>query len=80
VVYRYYGGTSQVAGSDIVGRWFTPNQVANPVSDLALPSNNTAQYMETVTLPAGTRIIEGTVAPQTQWGVQGGGYQYYVLP
>jgi hypothetical protein len=78
VVYRYCSGPSEAVGSDIVGRWFTPNQVANPVSDLALPSHNTAQYMETVTLPAGTRIIEGTVA--RNFGQNGGGYQYYVLP
>lgn len=72
-VYRYYGEGSEASGS-----WFTPNQVANPISELALPPGNTAQFMDTVVLPAGTRVFEGTVAPN--FGQLGGGYQYYVLP
>ncbi len=74
-VYRYHGGTSQASG-----RWFTPNQTTNPAADLALPPGNSAQFVDTVVLPKGTRILEGTVAPQPQWGQPGGGYQYYVLP
>jgi len=73
-VYRYHGGTSQADG-----RWYTTTQTANPASDLALPPWNTAQNMDTVILPRGTVIVEGTVAPQPQWGQPGGGYQYYVL-
>jgi hypothetical protein len=73
-VYRYYSGTPQSS------RWYTPYQVDNPVAELALPPGNTAEHMDTVTLPRGTRIIEGTVAPQWDWGQPGGGYQYYVLP
>ena len=72
-VYRYYGEGSQASES-----WFTSNQTANPISELALPPGNTAQFMDTVVLPAGTRVFEGTVAPK--FGQLGGGYQYYVLP
>ena len=74
-VYRYYGGSSQSSGF-----WYTPNIVASPASELALPPGNTGQFMDTVVLPAGTMVIEGTVAPYTLWGQPGGGYQYYVLP
>jgi hypothetical protein len=74
-VYRYYSDKSQASG-----KWFTPNQVVNPNAELALPPRNTAQYMDVVVLPAGTRVIEGTVAPQKNWMQPGGGYQYYVLP
>jgi hypothetical protein len=74
-VYRYYGGSSQASSN-----WFTPNQEADPISKLALPPGNTAQYMDTIVLPAGTRVIEGTVAAQKKWSQPGGGYQYYVLP
>ena len=73
-VYVYSGDTPAS------GRWVTPNQVANPAAELALPPGNTGQNMTTVVLPAGTTVIEGTVAPQPNWGQPGGGYQYYVLP
>jgi hypothetical protein len=78
VVYRYYGGDSRPSSS-----WFTPYQVDNPIAELALPPGNTAEHMDTVTLPRGTRIIEGTVASRSWNGgplLPGGGYQYYVLP
>jgi hypothetical protein len=77
-VYRYYGGSSQASSS-----WFTPNKVANPAAELALPPGNTAQFVDKVVLPKGTTVIEGTVAPQSWNGgplLPGGGYQYYVLP
>ena len=70
-VYRYYGGDSAASSY-----WVTPNKVANPISELALPPGNTAQYVDTIVLPKGTTILEGTVAPN--FGQPGGGYQYYV--
>ncbi|MFA5528796.1 MAG: RHS repeat-associated core domain-containing protein [Peptostreptococcales bacterium] len=57
-VYRYYGGDSAASSY-----WVTPNKVSNPVSELALPPGNTAQYVDSVVLPKGTTILEGTVAP-----------------
>jgi hypothetical protein len=77
-VYRYYG-----AGSEHSSNWYTPYQVDNPKLELALPPGNTAEYMDTVVLPRGTRVIEGTVAPRSWNGgplLPGGGYQYYILP
>ncbi|MBB6214118.1 hypothetical protein HNQ80_000187 [Anaerosolibacter carboniphilus] len=70
-VYRYHGGTS--SGKSY---WYTPNQTLNPGADLALPSGNTYQYMDTYVIPKGTTILEGTVAPN--FGQPGGGYQFYV--
>jgi hypothetical protein len=75
-VYRYYSGTPQDS------RWYTPYQVDNPVAELALPPGNRAEHIDTIVLPRGTRIIEGTVAPRSWNGgalLPGGGYQYYVL-
>jgi hypothetical protein len=71
IVYRYYGGDSSASSY-----WVTPNKVADPISELALPHGNTAQYVELVVIPKGTTIIEGTVAPN--FGQPGGGYQFYV--
>jgi hypothetical protein len=73
-VYRYYGGNSQASGT-----WFAPNKVLNPTAELALPPGNTAKFIDEVVLHKGTTVIEGTVAPPSQWGQPGGGYQYYVL-
>lgn len=70
-VYRYHGGLSQ--GTSY---WYTPNQTSNPASDLALPQGNTYRYMDTFTIPKGTTILKGTVAPN--FGQPGGGYQFYV--
>ena len=70
-VYRYHGGSSQ--GTSY---WYTPNQTSNPAADLALPQGNTYQYMDTFTIPKGTTILEGTVAPN--FGQPGRGYQFYV--
>jgi len=52
-VYRYYGGNSQASST-----WVTPNKVTNPVSELALPAGNTAQYVDKILLPAGTRVSD----------------------
>lgn len=70
-VYRYHGGSS-----NRISYWYTPNQTSDPARDLALPPGNTYQYMDTYVIPAGTTILEGTVAPN--FGQPGGGYQFYV--
>jgi len=72
IVYRYHGGTSEA-----IGPWFTTNKTTNPIADLALPPTNSAKYVDEVVLPKGTKVIEGTVAPN--YTQPGGGYQYYVL-
>ena len=69
--YRYYGGDSSVSSY-----WVTPNKVANPISELSLPLGNTAQYVDSIVIPKGITILEGTVAPN--FGQLGGGYQFYV--
>ena len=71
VAYRYYGGNSNATSY-----WYTPNQTNNPAADLELPKGNSYQNIETVTIPKGTTILEGTVA--SKFGQPGGGYQYYV--
>ena len=70
-VYRYHGGSSSPNSY-----WYTPNQTSNPASDLALPQGNTYQHMDTYTVPKGTTVLEGTVAPN--FGQPGGGYQFYI--
>jgi hypothetical protein len=70
-VYRYYGGDSAPSSY-----WVTPTKSSNPISELALPPGNTAQYVDSIVLKKGTTILEGTVAPN--FGQPGGGYQYYV--
>ena len=70
-VFRYYGGGSQPSSF-----WATPNKVANPRAELALPRSNTAEHVRAITLPRGTRVLEGTVAPNFRQ--PGGGYQFYI--
>lgn len=70
-VYRYYGGDSAPSSY-----WVTPTKVSNPISELALPPGNTAEYVDSIVLQKGTTVLEGTVAPN--FGHLGGGYQYYV--
>ena len=69
--FRYHGGMSNKKG-----HWYTPNQTDNPAADLALPPGNTYEHMDTVVIPKGTTILEGTVA--SDFGQPGGGHQYYV--
>lgn len=70
-VYRYYGGDSAPSSY-----WVTPTKVNSPISELALPPGNTAQYVDSIVLKKGTTVLEGTVAPN--FGQPGGGYQYFV--
>jgi hypothetical protein len=70
-VYRYYGGDSAPSSY-----WVTPTKVSDPISKLALPPGNSAQYVNSIILKKGTTVLEGTVAPN--FGQLGGGYQYYV--
>ena len=70
-VYRYYGN-----GSNPVSYWVTPYQYANPSSSLALPPTNSVENMAIYTIPKGTTVLGGTVAPA--FGQPGGGYQIYI--
>lgn len=66
-VYRYYGGDSAPSSY-----WVTPNKVSNPISELALPPGNTAQYADTIVLKKGMTVLEGTV--DRNFGQAGSGY------
>ena len=61
VFYRVWGGeTGQM------GRWLTPvrpSSAAAAADGLALPPGNTAAYVSTVRLPAGTRVQVGEAGP-----------------
>ncbi len=73
-LYRVFGGESRQMGS-----FWTRTQPAGPLQsamDLALPSGNAATSVVEITVPAGTRIFEGTAAPA--FGQLGGGSQVYI--
>jgi hypothetical protein len=70
-VFRYYG-----SGIDPKGHWVTPFKTNNPVSELSLPSGNTAQNVASYTVPKGTTVISGRVIPLNNQS--GGGYQFYI--
>jgi hypothetical protein len=67
-------------GADKVGGWLTPTPPASQLSairDLALPVENSAQWVSEVTVPAGTRFQIGTAAEA--FGQPGGGTQILLL-
>ena len=68
--YRYYGGKA-----DAAGHYFVPSKVDDPVSLLALPEGNTAELIAEVTIPEGSVVLEGRVAPLNNQ--PGGGFQIY---
>ncbi len=74
-MYRVYGGDARQLGA-----WLSP---VKPVSsaqvraDLALPPQNTAQFVSEVTVPAGTLMRRGTAAPA--FGQPGGGPQVQLM-
>ena len=80
-LYRVYGGK---AGS--IGSYWTdvpPNGPLQSVEDSALnPAwGNSAQYVSTIQVPAGTTIYRGFAAPQPLTGggsLIGGGSQVYI--
>lgn len=71
-VYRYYGGTASPRG-----RWLTEQVLTDPVQELALPPNSTAEYVKRWIVPRGTVVVRGTVAPN--FGRPGGASQVYVV-
>lgn len=86
VMYRVYGGTASFNGHFYS---FTPQYGGlQSQLDLALvPSwGNTCEYCSSVTIPAGTIVYFGTVAPQPIYSdqgyiigfLQGGGSQVYI--
>ena len=67
-------------GADQVGGWLTPTQPTSRLSairSLALPVDNSAQFVSKVTVPAGTRIQIGTAGPA--FGQAGGASQVLLL-
>jgi len=74
-MYRVYGGDARQLGA-----WLSPDK---PVSraqvraDLALPPQNTAEFVSVVTVPAGTLMRRGTAAPA--FGQPGGGPQVQLM-
>lgn len=73
--YRVWGGTSQQVGS-----WLTPiapESSSAARSLLALPPGNTAQFLSTVEIPAGTQIQFGAAAEA--FGQAGSGMQIQLL-
>lgn len=71
-VYRYFDGTV----SDPRGRWLTDVRLNDPVNELALPPGNTASNIAEWTLPRGTQVLRGPVAPN--FGRPGGAIQIYL--
>ncbi|MBL7542629.1 MAG: glycohydrolase toxin TNT-related protein [Bdellovibrionaceae bacterium] len=57
------------------GRWVTPTKVSNPQVELALPNGGSYKVTEW-TVPQGTEVIEGLVAPK--FGQPGGGRQIFL--
>jgi len=77
LLYRVYGGSAEELGA-----WWSRTQPVGPLQsqiDLGLEQSwgNTAQYVTTMKVPAGTTIYEGTAASQNGW-LTGGGSQVYV--
>jgi len=70
IAYRYNSEQGTIS------YWYTPNKTANPAADLALHPSNTHNFVDVFTIPGGTTILEGGVAPN--FGQPGGGYQFYV--
>ena len=71
IVYRYHGGNAMKEG-----HWYTTSKTSSPVRDLALPSENTCEFVDEFIIKKGTKLLEGTVAPN--FGQPGGAHQFYV--
>lgn len=73
--YRVFGG-----GASRLGAWMSPvppRSAAVVRADMALPVDNTAEFVSVVTVPAGTLIRIGRAAPA--FGQPGGGEQVQLL-
>ena len=73
--YRVWGDAARKVGS-----WLSPNRPASSSDarrDLALPSNNSAEFVSEVQVPAGTRVQAGTA--RENFGQPGGGEQIQLL-
>jgi len=74
-LYRVWGGDSNQ-----IGAWLSATRPANAASaraSLALPPQNTAEYVSEVTVPAGTRLQIGIAGKH--FGQPGGGVQVMLL-
>lgn len=71
-VVRFFGGDASKLGRFVTNTF----PQGNVRSVLALPSNNSATSLSTFQLSSGTRVFQGTVAPN--FGKPGGGIQIFV--
>jgi hypothetical protein len=72
-VYRYTGYAGATSG-----QWWTTTLYptsSQAIQELALPASNTAQYVYSGVIPAGTRVLVGPAAPL--FGRLGGATQMY---
>jgi len=74
VVYRYWGGNNSVEK----GEWVTTELLSDPKNQLSLPPSNTAEFVTSYTIPAGTEVVAGNAAAMEKWGTAGGGFQIYI--
>lgn len=70
-VFRYHG-----QGSNAVGSWYTPYLYEDPVAMLALPPENSVEFVSRYVIPKGTTVLQGHVAKN--FGQPGQGFQIYV--
>jgi RHS repeat-associated protein len=78
-VYRYTGYGGGLAGQSLSGQWWTTvlySGSGQAIEELALPASNTATYVFSGVVPAGTQILVGEAAPL--FGRVGGGVQIYL--
>ncbi|HLO29547.1 MAG TPA: RHS repeat-associated core domain-containing protein [Anaerolineales bacterium] len=76
-VYRYTA-YPPATSSVLSGQWWTTTLYptsSQAIQELALPANNTAQYVYSGVIPAGTQVVIGEVAPM--FGNIGGGIQIF---
>ena len=75
VMYRVFGGDAGQLGS-----WLSPDRPTSRAevrTSLALPPNNTAEFVSVVTVPAGTLMRTGIAGPA--FGHPGGGRQVQLM-
>jgi len=75
IAYRYYGGSVGITGQFLTTDVYSSPEAA--IRSLALPPGNTATLVSRVTIPPGTQIQIGTVAPA--FNQPGGGTQIQLL-
>lgn len=75
VFYRVYS-------SNTIGKWVTavkPRSSAWAQEALSLPPGNTANYLQEVKIPAGTRLERSRASPMPEWNRQRGGAEQFEI-